>query len=379
MGSMPFFPSVTWSSSLLEQAISSYSPTSSDQPVSSAAFRSLASQLLEAGLRLLSAAAPGVQLTGLEIFSAGMRSVVLRLELAGFSAPSVVLKYFRRRDSARNSGGFGYLREKQGLGALEQLAPGLYPRLLAADDSARLLLLEDVSGGRAGQSLADLLLSAQVNPVDGLQAAQRALELWTATWAGLLRSPAQAAAQASFTAELARADGRASAPGSLPSPQLALKGLPLLAKRQGLRVGSAEFARMEQAVANIIYPAAAERLLSSGDFSPANLVQQAAPGVGVRGIDAEGSCWHHWALPVAELLLGFPSWPEGPVSADLLGSDLWQGAAQRFYEQLAPAPLSDLGADRSVVAAQLTIRAILAEQGKVLSALPMDLLATESY
>lgn len=354
---MPSLPSATWSSSLLEQAIAVYSPQPTDQPVTSTAFGRLAWHLLESGVQLLPTAGSGGEITGVEILSAGMRSVVLRLRLQGFAEPSVVLKYFRRKDSATNSGGFGYLREKHGLSALEQVAPGLYPRLIATDDTARLLILEDVASSNPTVSLDDLLLSSGADATP-----HQALTAWVDTWASILRSPAQAAAQASFSAELANADTRASAPGSLPSPQLAFRGLRLLAKRQGVAVESAEFTQMEQAVAGIIYPAPSERVLSSGDFSPANLLLQAAPASRVRGIDAEGSCWHHWALPVAELLLGFPSWPKGPVSADLLGSALWQGAAQRFYEQVAPSPLSDLGTERSVVTAQLAIRAILAEQ-----------------
>lgn len=354
---MPSFPSGTWSSSLLEHAIAVYSPRPTDQPVTSAAFGRLVRHLLEDGLRLLPASGSGGEITGAEILSAGMRSVVLRLGLQAFAEPSVVLKYFRRKDSATNSGGFGYLREKHGLAALEQVAPGLYPRLITADDTARLLILEDVASSNPTVSLGDLLLST------GADAAPRqALDAWVNTWASILGSPAQAAAQVSFAAELASADARASAPGSLPSPQLAFKGLRRLAERKGVPVGSAEFTQMEQAVEGIIYPAPSERVLSSGDFSPANLLWQAAPGSGVRGIDAEGTCWHHWALPVAELMLGFPSWPEGPVSAGLVENTLWQGAVQRFYEQVAPSPRGSAHDDAQVAAAKVAVQAIMAEQ-----------------
>lgn len=354
---MPSFPSGTWSSSLLEHAIAVYSPHPTEQPVTSAAFGRLVRHLLEDGLRLLPASGSGGEITGVEILSAGMRSVVLRLGLRDFAEPSVVLKYFRRKDSATNSGGFGYLREKHGLSALEQVAPGLYPRLLASDNTARLLILEDVTSSNPTVSLGDLLLSTGADA-----APHRGLTAWVDTWASILRSPAQAAAQVSFSAELASADTRASAPGSLPSPQLAFRGLHLLAKRQGVAVESAEFARMEQAVASIIYPVPSERVLSSGDFSPANLLPQAAPASGVRGIDAEGTCWHHWALPVAELLLGFPSWPEGPLPLALVASPTWQTKTQDFYQRIAPCPQATLDRDKQVAAATLTIQAILAEQ-----------------
>lgn len=348
---MPVRPSPSFFASRAAQAASAYSPSAVEQPVDSPAFLRLLAGLLERSVELT-----GVQVADVEVLSSGMRSVVVRVR--GHRGASCVLKYFRRKDSARNSGGFGYLREKHGLAALEQVAPGLYPRLLAADDAARLLILEDVTGGFSSAiSLGELLLSS------GADAAPRqALDTWVDTWASILGSPAQAAAQASFAAELASADARASAPGSLPSPQLAFKGLRLLAERKGVPVGSVEFTQMEQAVEGIIYPAPSERVLSSGDFSPANLLWQAAPGSGVRGIDAEGTCWHHWALLVAELLLGFPSWPEGPVSTNLVESTLWQEAAQRFYEQVAPDPCGSVHDDAQVAAATVAVQAIMAEQ-----------------
>lgn len=348
---MPVRPSPSFFASRAAQAASAYSPSAVEQPVDSPAFLRLLAGLLERSVELT-----GVQVASAQILSSGMRSVVVRVR--DHRGASCVLKYFRRKDSARNSGGFGYLREKHGLAALEQVAPGLYPRLLATDDAARLLILEDVTGGFSSAiSLGELLLSS------GADAAPRqALDAWVNTWASILGSPAQAAAQVSFAAELASADARASAPGSLPSPQLAFKGLHLLAEREGVPVGSVEFTQMEQAVEGIIYPAPSERVLSSGDFSPANLLQQAAPGTGVRGIDAEGTCWHHWALPVAELLLGFPSWPEGPLPPALVASPTWQTKTQDFYQRTAPCPQATLDRDKQVTAATLTIQAILAEQ-----------------
>ncbi|WP_237212100.1 hypothetical protein [Rothia nasimurium] len=348
---MPVRPSPSFFASRAAQAASAYSPSAVEQPVDSPAFLRLLAGLLERSVELT-----GVQVTDAEVLSSGMRSVVVRVR--DYRGASCVLKYFRRKDSARNSGGFGYLREKHGLAALEQVAPGLYPRLLAADDATRLLILEDVTGGVSSAiSLGELLLSS------GADAAPRqALDTWVDTWASILGSPAQAAAQASFAAELASADARASAPGSLPSPQLAFKGLRLLAERKGVPVGSVEFTQMEQAVEGIIYPAPSERVLSSGDFSPANLLWQAAPGSGVRGIDAEGTCWHHWALLVAELLLGFPSWPEGPLPPALVASPTWQTKTQDFYQHIAPRPQTTLDRDKQVTAAALTIQAILAEQ-----------------
>lgn len=344
-------PSPSFFASRAAQAASAYSPSTVEQPVDSPAFLRLLAGLLERSVELT-----GVQVADAQILSSGMRSVVVRVR--DHRGVSRVLKYFRRKDSARNSGGFGYLREKHGLAALEQIAPGLYPRLLAADDANRLLILEDViSGFSSATSLGELLLSAGADT-----ALRQALEAWVDTWASILSSPAQATSQAFFAAELASADARASAPGSLPSPQLAFKGLRLLAEREGVPVGSAEFTQMEQAVEGIIYPAPRERVLSSGDFSPANLLLQAAPGSGVRGIDAEGTCWHHWALPVAELLLGFPSWPDGPLPQAVISSLIWYTKTQEFYERVSPQPQAAFDRDQQVASAVLALQAILTEQ-----------------
>lgn len=394
-------------SSMIDRAVAAYSsisgphserhPTrgsgqSAQQPVTSANFRRLALSMLQGGLDLLAETVPGgrqAQATGLHILSAGMRSVVLRVNLRGLAPDSVILKYFRRKDFATNSGGFGYLREKHGLAALSQIAPGLYPHLYAASDSARLLVLEDatVSLGVATVSLGDILggrAGTGFTPpgLSGPGAATRPLlTTWVDTWAGVLGSPAQAAAQHTFVRALAQADRAASAPGAQPSPRLACKGLVVMAERAGLPPDSAKVEEWRQQVQSIMYPAPGDAVLSSGDFSPANLLisgtgylaysghrRRAAPGSAthstptVRAVDTEGTCLHHWALPVAELLLGFPSWPAGPVPGTLVESELWQQEAQRFYGLVAPAPLPDVHQDERVMAAVLAVRAILAEQ-----------------
>lgn len=337
--------------SLASRAASSYRSSPTEQPADSPAFQALLAGILERASSLLTAQERGSLVAG-QVLSAGMRSVVVRVQVE--DGTSWVVKYFRRRDSASNSGGFGYLREKHGLPALSLLAPGLYPAFLASDDDARLLVLEDVSAGSPADSLGDLLLSS---PADSLKG--QALDTWVDTWAGLLSSPAQATAQEALRTALGEADPRAVSPGSLPSPQLAFKGLPLLAEGRGLPLGSADLRQMEQAVKSIIYPEADQLVLSSGDFSPANILLTAG---GLRGIDAEGACIHHWALPLAELLLGFPSWPQGPLPAALLSGEAWQTACQEFYRRVAPAPEPSYRQDARVKAAVLTLEAILAEQ-----------------
>lgn len=338
--------------SLASRAASSYRSSPTEQPADSPAFQALLAGILERASSLLTAQERGSLVAG-QVLSAGMRSVVVRVQVE--DGTSWVVKYFRRRDSASNSGGFGYLREKQGLPALGLLAPGLYPSLLVADDTARLLILEDVTSGSASAiSLGELLLSAGADA-----APQRALEAWADTWAGVLSSPAQATAQEALRTALEEADPRAVSPGSLPSPQLAFKGLPLLAESRGLPLGSADLRQLEEAVKCIIYPEADQLVLSSGDFSPANILLTAG---GLRGIDAEGACIHHWVLPLAELLLGFPSWPQGPLPAALLSGEAWQTACQEFYRRVAPAPEPSYRQDARVKAAVLTLEAILAEQ-----------------
>lgn len=386
MGTMSALPSASFFWSLAQRASAGYCPQTTEQDVSSPRFLRLLASLMNRASEALGACP-----TDAQILSTGMRSVVVRAQfspgtvnLPGLGGvPSVILKYFRRKDSASNSGGFGYLREKHGLTALGALVPGLYTRLLAADDATRLLILEDINGGSfSSVSLGELLLSARPDTTT-----RQALDTWVYTWANVLGSPAQAAAQESFAEALAEADPQASAPGSIPSPQLAFKGLARMAKAKGVDLDSGEFALWQQQVQSIIYPDPGDTVLSSGDFSPANLL---VPGTdylansgdsnsgdsyrpplspvfpsihSVRAIDAEGSCKHHWALPVAELLLGFPSWPEGPVSTALNRHENWQVTTQKFYRIVAPQPHHiDVYHDPAVRSAVLTIQAVLAEQ-----------------
>ena len=54
-------------------------------------------------------------------------------------------------------------------------------------------------------------------------------------------------------------------------------------------------------------------MLSSGDFSPQNVLIGSADGAQVRMVDAEGTCLHHRGFPFVEAMLGFPSSPEYPA------------------------------------------------------------------
>lgn len=361
---------------LARQAASAYTAKPSDQPVLSPAFIRLLTTILAQAPRLL-----GHQVGSAEILSAGMRSVVVRVGSAGSTSAgpisasargrTAVLKYFRRKDSASNSGGFGYLREKHGLAALDQIAPGLYPKLLATDDEARLLALEDVAppphqdGKSISQAWIPLADFFTGNPADQ----KLALTAYTETWAQILTSPHQEKAASSFTSALAAADPAAPRPGAQPSPRLAIKGLNVLAHQAGLEPDSPQLALWHNQVHSIIYPAPTHQVLSSGDFSPTNLLIQPQPAgtnpsatPRIRAIDAEGTCLHHWALPLAEMRLGFPSWPDGPLPSSLISTPIWRTATDNLYRRIAPTPLPHPTQDPHLAAAQLTIQATLAEQ-----------------
>ncbi len=334
---------------LVDSAISSYTVRPADSPVDTVKFRSLLAGMLSS----LSQHLPSFTPVSLCLLSAGMRSVVLRV-----SSPdsSVILKHFRRRDSATNSGGFGYLREKHGLVALNSLVPGSYSSLLFSDDSARLLCLEDVAGTPL---LA--LGSTRFEGQDGALAAS-AVSAWICFWAGLLSSDSQGISSpvlADFSARIAAADPRAHSPGSLTSPALALKGLHRLAADEGVSEDSAEFAHWVAQVESVLSPPPASLVLTSGDFSPHNLLTHRGR---VRGFDAEGTSLHHRFLPLAEFLLGFPSAPLYPAYTSHFSEKEWLAWAQDFYERISPTPVSNLLNDPQVNAAVLTVRAILAEQ-----------------
>lgn len=343
---------------LCARAVGAYTPGPTDSPVTSGKFRSLLASMV-AWSRAFVAEPEQVS-----ILSAGMRSVVV---LVAGAEDSVVVKHFRRRDSASNSGGFGYLREKHGLIALNQLVPGSYSALLGFDDRARCLALEQVPGPPLSQVLARLLGQNQPASKNGAgprtacppdEELGQLLDAWVDFYSALLTSPYQAQAQATFRQALAQADPQAPSPGSLTSPNLALKGLKTL--MPGLAPDSPEWTAHHQQLESILYPAPQHSILSPGDFSPANLVlAQTQP----KGIDAEGTAIHHWALPLAELILGFPSYPGPPLPPQALTSAPWARAAHRLYRTICPyQPHPSPAQDPQVQAALLTIRAILAEQ-----------------
>ena len=336
-------------STLIEEAIAVYSPVPPQASADSASMRQNLMQLLSWAHSLEQVAARAVE--RVQILGTGMRSVVVRVayepaaEPAGPLPTSIIVKRYRRKDSTVNAGGFGYLRERYGLEALNLQVPGLFPQLYGADPELRVLALEDVSAGTVeGEqySVAHALLEGTE------QQALDALNYYIEAYRALAASGIMGEAVEDYRLNLARADRKAQFPGAIASPGLAERGLKKL-------YGVADEARSPEHDADShdsssaahedvpVLPAAVEELsfrfrrvlqpfftkrppvpeqfklnrgkvymLSSGDFSPQNVLIGSADGAQVRMVDAEGTCLHHRGFPFVEAMLGFPSSPEYP-------------------------------------------------------------------
>ena len=342
-------PDVEHLSTLIEEAIAAYSPVPPQASADSASMRQNLMQLLSWAHSLEQVAARAVE--RVQILGTGMRSVVVRVayEPAAESSKSlptsIIVKRYRRKDSTVNAGGFGYLRERYGLEALNLQVPGLFPQLYGADPELRVLALEDVSAGTVeGEqySVAHALLEGTE------QQALDALNYYIEAYRCLAASGIMGEAVEDYRLNLARADRKAQFPGAIASPGLAERGLKKL-------YGVADEARSPEHDADSpdsssaahedapVLPAAVEELsfrfrrvlqpfftkpppvpeqfklnrgkvymLSSGDFSPQNVLIGSADGAQVRMVDAEGTCLHHRGFPFVEAMLGFPSSPEYP-------------------------------------------------------------------
>lgn len=336
-------------STLIEEAIAAYSPVPPQASADSASMRQNLMQLLSWAHSLEQVAARPVE--RVQILGTGMRSVVVRVayEPAAESAESlptsIIVKRYRRKDSTVNAGGFGYLRERYGLEALNLQVPGLFPQLYGADPELRVLALEDVSAGTVeGEqySVAHALLEGTE------QQALDALNYYIEAYRCLAASGIMGEAVEDYRLNLARADRKAQFPGAIASPGLAERSLKKL-------YGVADEARSPEHDADSpasssaahedapVLPAAVEELsfrfrrvlqpfftkrppvpeqfklnrgkvymLSSGDFSPQNVLIGSADGAQVRMVDAEGTCLHHRGFPFVEAMLSFPSSPEYP-------------------------------------------------------------------
>lgn len=336
-------------SALIEEAIATYSPVPPQASADSASMRQNLMQLLSWAHSLEQVAARTVE--RVQILGTGMRSVVVRVAYEPAAEPaeslptSIIVKRYRRKDSTVNAGGFGYLRERYGLEALNLQVPGLFPQLYGADPELRVLALEDVSAGTVeGEqySVAHALLEGTE------QQALDALNYYIEAYRCLAASGIMGEAVEDYRLNLARADRKAQFPGAIASPGLAERGLKKL-------YGVADKARAPEHDADSpasssaahedapVLPAAVEELsfrfrrvlqpfftkrppvpeqfklnrgrvymLSSGDFSPQNVLIGSADGAQVRMVDAEGTCLHHRGFPFVEAMLGFPSSPEYP-------------------------------------------------------------------
>lgn len=346
---------------LIEEAIAAYSPVPPQASADSASMRQNLMQLLSWAHSLEQVAARAVE--RVQVLGTGMRSVVVRVayEPAAESAKSfesaesfestqslptsIIVKRYRRKDSTVNAGGFGYLRERYGLEALNRQVPGLFPQLYGADPELRVLALEDVSAGTVeGEqySVAHALLEGTE------QQALDALNYYIEAYRSLAASGIMGETVEDYRLNLARADRKAQFPGAIASPGLAERGLKKL-------YGVADEARSPEHDADSpassptahedapVLPTAVEELsfrsrrvlqpfftkrppvpeqfklnrgrvymLSSGDFSPQNVLIGSADGAQVRMVDAEGTCLHHRGFPFVEAMLGFPSSPEYP-------------------------------------------------------------------
>lgn len=368
MCSMSIPPRSPHLETICQQAIAGYTLKTGDSPVDTAKFERLLLSMIAASEKFLGKAVSA------RIFSAGMRSVVISVvgEHAerGSGAPAtVVVKHFRRKDSATNSGGFGYLREKHGLSSLNSLVESSYSQLLGWDDDARFLILEYVLGTHLSEFLSVSSLSENGNAGQDASAhIAEGLDLWSNFWATQLNSTRQQTVQETFQRSLVTADARARYPGRMTSPQLAFKGLEKFVADSGHSANNAYHRELEAQLSSIIFPDPAHSVLSSADFSPQNmLVSQSQRGTEVRGIDAEGTAIHHWALPVAEILLGFPSHPESRFEK-LSTTASWHDACNTFYQQVYRGATYQTAADDPCVqAAVMTIRCTLIEQTGMLS------------
>ena len=379
-------------SALIEEAIAAYSPVPPQASADSASMRQNLMQLLSWAHSLEQVAARAVE--RVQILGTGMRSVVVRVsyEPAAESSESlptsIIVKRYRRKDSTVNAGGFGYLRERYGLEALNLQVPGLFPQLYGADPELRVLALEDVSAGTVeGEqySVAHALLEGTD------QQALDALNYYIEAYRCLAASGIMGEAVEDYRLNLARADRKAQFPGAIASPGLAERGLKKL-------YGVADEARSPEHDADSlasgsaahedapVLPAAVEELsfrfrrvlqpfftkrppvpeqfklnrgkvymLSSGDFSPQNVLIGSADGAQVRMVDAEGTCLHHRGFPFVEAMLGFPSSPEYPRYR----VDRKKALPALYSALFEDAPLDEHLAEDLAVCAAVTVCALL--------------------
>lgn len=385
-------PDVEHLSALIEEAIAAYSPVPPQASADSASMPQNLMQLLSWAHSLEQVATRPVE--RVQILGTGMRSVVVRVSYEPAAEPaaplptSIIVKRYRRKDSTVNAGGFGYLRERYGLEALNLQVPGLFPQLYGADPELRVLALEDVSAGTVeGEqySVAYALLEGTE------EQALDALNYYIEAYRSLAASGIMGEAVEDYRLNLARADRKAQFPGAIASPGLAERGLKKLygvadeARSPEHDADSPASSSAEHEDATVL-PAAVEELsfrfrrvlqpfftkrppvpeqfklnrgrvymLSSGDFSPQNVLIGSADGAQVRMVDAEGTCLHHRGFPFVEAMLGFPSSPEYPRYR----VDRKKALPALYSALFEDAPLDEHLAEDLAVCAAVTVCALL--------------------
>jgi len=377
---------------LIEEAIAAYSPVPPQASADSASMRQTLMQLLSWAHSLEQVAARTVE--RVQILGTGMRSVVVRVayepaaESAEFLPTSIIVKRYRRKDSTVNAGGFGYLRERYGLEALNRQVPGLFPQLYGADPELRVLALEDVSAGTVeGEqySVTHALLEGTE------QQALDALNYYIEAYHSLAASGIMGEAVEDYRLNLARADRKAQFPGAIASPGLAERGLKKLygvadeartpehdtdspasssAAHEDAPVLPAAVEELSFRFRRVLQPFFTKRppvpeqfklnrgrvyMLSSGDFSPQNVLIGSADGAQVRMVDAEGTCLHHRGFPFVEAMLGFPSSPEYPRYR----VDRKKALPALYSALFEDAPLDEHLAEDLAVCAAVTVCALL--------------------
>lgn len=385
-------PDVEHLSALIEEAIAAYSPVPPQASADSASMRQNLMQLLSWAHSLEQVAARTVE--RVQILGTGMRSVVVRVSYEPAAEPaaplptSIIVKRYRRKDSTVNAGGFGYLRERYGLEALNLQVPDLFPQLYGADPELRVLALEDVSAGTVeGEqySVAHALLEGTE------QQALDALNYYIEAYRCLAASGIMGEAVEDYRLNLARADRKAQFPGAIASPGLAERGLKKLygvadearspehdtdspasssAAHEDAPVLPAAVEELSFRFRRVLQPFFTKRppvpeqfklnrgkvyMLSSGDFSPQNVLIGPGDGAQVRMVDAEGTCLHHRGFPFVEAMLGFPSSPEYPRYR----VDRKKALPVLYSALFEDAPLDEHLAEDLAVCAAVTVCALL--------------------
>lgn len=227
----------------------------------------------------------GGEVASAEILSETFRSVVVRF---GSARGTVVAKHFRRRDSAKNASGFGFLRALHGAEALPGTAC-----LLGADAAARVIFVEDLGHGTPVTADRDTFRS------------------WIAAWPQMCL-PANSPTARAFRERVAESDPEAARrghPGALPS-------LGLL-RRSGM--AEADIDRLVDPERSVLW---------CGDMNPANFVR--VPGRGFVQLDMEGTGYCDPALLVAEARGRLPSALDRGEFLHLVTVREWEEMANRL-------------------------------------------------